>query len=234
LPSFPPERISEELMSTVAEQLKTVRKRRSTRAVAGSPASRVVQPLPAPGENVMVGLGDWAIYQSLDKVLSRKGHRVRYFNGVLEIMTISFRHESLSGNIGRLLEAFCNSKEIDFQIWGSTTQIKDGSAGGEPDESYTFGLEPKDKPDLVIEVALSSGAIDKLEFWAALGAQEVWIWQNDRLHGFARTDDDHFQPVTSSHLLPGLSLAMVQEFASIQPSSRAVREFRERLQTTAP
>ncbi|MDB6140129.1 MAG: hypothetical protein JWO94_3201 [Verrucomicrobiaceae bacterium] len=38
----------------------------------------------------------------------------------------------------------------------------------------------------------------------------------------------------ASHLLPGLSLALVQEFASIEPSSRAVREFRERLQTTVP
>ncbi len=221
-------------MSTVAEQPKAVRKRRSTRAAAGSPASRIVQPLPAPGEKVMVGLGDWAIYQSLDKALSRKGHRVRYFNGVLEIMTISFRHESLSGNIGRLLEAFCQHIGTDFQIWGSTTQTKEGSAGGEPDESYTFGLEPKDKPDLVIEVGLSSGGIDKLEFWAALGAKEVWIWQNERLHGFARGSDDSFQPITGSQLLPGLDLALVQEFAIIQPSSRAVREFRERLQTTAP
>ncbi len=221
-------------MSSVAEQSKAVRKRRSTRAAASLPASRIVQPLPAPGENVMVGLGDWAIYQSLDKVLSGHGHRVRYFKGVLEIMTISFRHESLSGNIGRLLEAFCQHIGVDFQIWGSTTQSKEGSAGGEPDESYTFGLEPKDKPDLVIEVALSSGGIDKLEFWAALGAKEVWIWQNDRLHGFARTADDHFEPVTVSVLLPGLSLALVQEFASIQPSSRAVRGFREKLQTAAP
>jgi Uma2 family endonuclease len=222
-------------MSIAAEQPKARRKRRSERAVPGSAAaSRVVQPMPAPGETALVGLGDWATYLSLDKVLSRSGHRVRYFNGVLEIMSISFKHESLSGNIGRLLEEFCQFAGIDYQIWGSTTQAREGSAAGEPDESYTFGIESKDRPELIIEVGLSSGGIDKLEFWATLGAKEVWVWQNDRLHGFARAADDRFHPVTVSQLLPGLSLALVQEFAVIQPSSRAVRAFRDRLQTTAP
>ncbi len=222
-------------MSIAAEQPKALRKRRSKRAAAvGSPTSRIVQPMPAPGETALVGLGDWATYKALDQALTKSGHRVRYFNGVFEIMTISFRHESLSGNIGRLVEAFCQFIGMDYQIWGSTTQKEEGSAAGEPDESYTFGLEPKDKPELVIEVGLSSGGIDKLEFWSALGAKEVWIWQNDRLHGFARSADDAFHPMTVSVLLPGLSLALVQEFAVIQPSSRAVREFRARLQTTTP
>lgn len=222
-------------MSILAEKPKAVRKRRSSRTTADAvPASRVVQPLPAPGETALVGLGDWATYVRLDQALTKSGHRVRYFNGVFEIMTISFRHESLSGNIGRLVEAFCEYSGLDYQIWGSTTQSKEGCAAGEPDESYTFGLEPKDKPDLVIEVGLSSGGIDKLEFWSTLGAKEVWIWQNDRLHGFARAADDNFQPVTASRVLSGLDLALVQEFAIIQPSSRAVRGFRERLQSAAP
>ncbi len=221
-------------MSIVAENPATARKRRSARAkTAALPASRLVQPLPAPGETALVGLCDWAAYERLDQALTGTGHRVKYFNGVFEIISISFRHESLGGNIGRLLEVFCQLMGLDYQIWGSTTQKKEGSAAGEPDESYTFGAEPKDKPDLVIEVGLSSGGIDKLEFWAALGAKEVWIWQNERLHGFARTASDSFQPVTVSQLLPGLDLALVQEFAIIQPSSRAVREFREKLQAAA-
>ena len=222
-------------MSIAAEQPKALRKRRSKRASpVGSSTSRIMQPMPAPGETALVGLGDWATYQALDKVLSDRGHRVRYFNGVLEIMSISFKHDSLSRRIGLLVAAFCEAIGIDFETWGSATQTKEGSAAGEPDESYTFGLEPKDKPELVIEVGLSSGGIDKLEFWSALGAKEVWIWQNDRLHGFARGSDDAFHPITTSVLLPGLSLALVQEFAVIQPSSRAVREFRARLQTTTP
>ena len=193
-----------------------------------------MQPIPAQGETALVGLGDWATYVRLDHEVAGKAVRVRYFSGIFEIMTISARHESLSGNIGRLAEAYCEFIGVDFQILGSTTQSKEGSAAGEADESYTFGLEPKDKPELVIEVALSSGGIDKLEFWAALGAKEVWIWQNERLHGFSRSANDTFAPITVSQLLPGLSLALVQEFATVEPSSRAVRGFREKLQSTAP
>ena len=224
-------------MSSLAKQPKAAHKRRPARATLAAPAmlaSRLVQPLPAKGETALVGLGDWATYVRLDNALTKSGHRVRYFNGLFEIMSTSFRRESLSGNISRMVAAFCDAKGIEFETWGSTTQSKEGSAAGEPDESYTFGLEPKDKPELVIEVALSSGGIDKLEFWAALGAKEVWIWQNERLHGFARSTSDTFAPITVSQLLPGLSLALVQEFATVEPSSRAVRGFREKLQATAP
>jgi Uma2 family endonuclease len=202
------------------------------RKPAVAPASRVVQPLPAPGETAVVGLCDWDAYLGLDKALEKRGYRVRYFEGLLEIMSISFKHEALKAHIGRLVEAFCLWAGIDFQVWGSTTQRKEGVAGGEPDESYTFGLEPKDKPELVIEVALTSGGIDKLEFWRTLGAQEVWIWQNNRLHAFVRTaSDDAFQPASSSRFLPSLPLALVEKFASVEPTSQAVREFRKSLES---
>jgi Uma2 family endonuclease len=208
----------------------TARSRKAQRRkLPVTPASRVVQPLPAPGETAVVGLCDWETYLGLDKALEKRGYRVRYFEGLLEIMSISFKHETLKSHIGCLVEAFCLWAGIDFQVWGSTTQRKEGVAGGEPDESYTFGAERKDKPELVIEVALTSGGIDKLEFWGALGAQEVWIWQNNRLHAFVRSTDGSFQPATASRFLPKLPLALVEKFAAVEPTSRAVREFRESL-----
>jgi Uma2 family endonuclease len=188
--------------------------------------------MPAPGETVVVGLGNWASYIALDRALEGRGYRVRYFKGLLEIMSISFKHESIKSHIGMLVEAFCLWANIDFQIWGSTTQRKEDLAGGEPDESYTFGLEQKDKPELVIEVGLTSGGIDKLEFWSELGAKEVWIWQNNALHGFSRGADDVFHPVTTSLLLPGLKLEMVEEFTRMKPSSQAVRAFRLKLEAS--
>lgn len=187
--------------------------------------------MPAPGETAVVGLSDWTTYLRLDEALTKTGHRVRYFNGILEIMSISFPHESLSGHIGRLLEVYCDVRSMDYQTWGSTTQKQEGFAAAEPDESYTFGTEKKDRPELIIEVGLSSGGIDKLELWAALGATEAWIWQNDRLHGFARREGGPFQPITESRLMPGLKLAWIEAHARLQPSSQAVRAFREHLKT---
>lgn len=219
-------------MSAIARAPRGAAKRQR-RPVKTAPLSRsrVVQPMPAPGETAVVGLSDWATYLRLDEALTKTGHRVRYFNGILEIMSISFPHESLSGHIGRLLEVYCDVRNMDYQTWGSTTQKQEGLAAAEPDESYTFGLEKKDKPELIIEVGLSIGGIDKLELWAALGATEAWIWQNDRLHGFARSEGGPFQPITESRLLPGLKLPWIEAHARLQPSSQAVRAFREHLKT---
>lgn len=218
----------------ISDQPKTVRQRRPLRRVAlARSATRVTHPVVAPDETLMVGLCDWEAYLRLDEALTKRGHRIRYFEGVVEVASFSRTHNVLSRHLCMLTGAFCDFVGTDYQAWGSTTQRLEGTAAGEPDESFSFGLEPKDKPDLVIEVALSSGGIDKLEFWAALGAKEVWIWQNDRLHGFARAADDTFQPITTSTLLPGLSLALVQEFAVVEPSSRAIRAFREKLQAAA-
>jgi Uma2 family endonuclease len=199
------------------------------RRIRKAPASRVVRPLPAPGECACVGLADWNTYQRLDESMAGSGFRVRYFRGFLELMSLSFEHESLSAHIARLVETYCFEHQLDFQTWGSTTQRRDGEAGGEPDESYTFGPGKKEQPELIIEVALSSGGIDKLEFWSAFGAKEVWIWQNNRLHGFARTGEESFEPVMVSRLLPGLSLEHVQQCAVLQPTSLAVKTFREQL-----
>jgi hypothetical protein len=151
-------------MSSMPGALRTTKKPRIARPAL---ASRVVRPLPAPGEAAVVGFADWQTYQRLD-------------------------------------------------------------------ESYTFAPGKKDRPDLVIEVALSSGGIDKLEFWSALGAAEVWIWQNNRLHGFARGAGEAFEPITASTLLPGLPLELVHECAALQPASQAVKTFKERLTAAGP
>ena len=83
---------------------------------------------------------------------------------------------------------------------------------------------------LIVEIGLTSGGIDKVGIWRALGAKEVWVWQNAHLQGFAREADDSFVPITQSRLLAGLELSLVEEFASVQPVSLAKRGFRERLE----
>ncbi len=187
----------------------------------------------AADDEIIVGQTSWEGYLGLDRALEERGYRVKFFKGVFEIMSISFKHEAIDGNIGRLIEAFCRWAGIDYQIWGSTTQRVEGAAGAEPDESFTFGEEKKTKPDLVIEVGLTSGGIDKVELWKTLGAKEAWVWQNNELHGFARAStDEEFHRIKESLLLPGLRLALVQEFALMEPSSKAVREFSAKLEAS--
>lgn len=175
----------------------------------------------------MVGVGDWETYLMLDRLCEKRGMRVRFHRGVIEVMSISFPHESLKGQIGQFVRTFCNEHDIDYNAWGSTTQRVEGVMGGEPDDSFSFGAALKKQPDLFIEVALSSGGIDKLDFWSEVKAQEVWIWQNSRLHAFVLSGGA-YQPVKRSQVLPGIDLKLIEELAELKPHSKAIREFQKR------
>lgn len=174
---------------------------------------------------------DWQSYLALDEVLTGRGFRIRFYRGAFEIMSISKLHERLKSIIGRLVEEFCDARGIAYSITGSATNRLEGIAGAEPDESFIFGSEDKDRPDLVIEVGLTSGGIDKCELWAELGARELWVWENDRLHAFT-LEKGVPMPLQNSTVLPGIDLVMLAEMVSIQPTSTAKLEFRKRLAAT--
>jgi len=53
-------------------------------------------------------------------------------------------------------------------------------AGAESDESWCFGQQ-KQFPDLVLEIALSSGGLDKLEIYCRFAVSEVWLWRKGGL-----------------------------------------------------
>lgn len=184
-------------------------------------------PRPSPGETVIVGVGDWDAYLRFDQALPKSGLRVRFHRGIIEVMSTSFPHESLKHAIGRMVAAWCDLHSMDYNCRGSTTQRIEGVMGGEPDDSFSFGEEMKPRPDLFIEVALSSGGIDKLEFWSEAKAREVWIWQNGRLHAYALADGG-YEAVTESRVLPGMPFKLIEELAEVKPRSNAVREFQKR------
>jgi Uma2 family endonuclease len=185
-------------------------------------------PMPALGQSAGAGLMDWCSYLALDEVLTGRGFRIRFLKGTFEIMSISKLHEQLKSIIGILVQEFCDARGIHYSITGSATQRVDGVAGAEPDESFTFGSEDRDRPDLVIEVGLSSGGIDKCELWAELGARELWVWEKDRLHAFA-LESGTAVPLQQSAVLPGIDLVMLAEVALIKPTSAAKQAFRQRL-----
>lgn len=190
-------------------------------------------PQAAPGENAAVGLTDWETYFELDRRLGASGFRVRFLRGIIEIMSTSKLHEILKKNLAKFLETFCEENSIIYDGHGSATQQIAGESAGQPDESYIFGGEDKEWPDLVIEIALSSGGIDKLDFWATMRISEVWIWENGALHLFVYDKRDGYQSAAVSRWLPGIDLALMQELAALQPTSEAAREFRARISLTS-
>jgi Uma2 family endonuclease len=214
-------------MSTATAPTST-RAKKLRRSRVPARRAKAALPAPAPGENLFVGYGSWETYLALDAAVGSRGIRVRFHAGQIEIMSISPLHELLKNRIRLLVEAWCDHRKLDFECYGSATRSRKNRSAAEPDESYVIGKGRKETPDLVIEIALSSGGLDKLSLWAELGVGEVWIWQKGKLHAFV-LKAGNYEPLKASRCLPGFPLALVKDFVGIEPSSRAVRKFRRRL-----
>ena len=100
-----------------------------------------------------------------------------YNEGMLEIMSPSRSHENVSCLIGRMIETFTEVMEIDIESVSSMTcKREDLAKGFESDEAYyvqsygairnrgelDFTVDPP--PDLVVEVDISRGAMNKFPF----------------------------------------------------------------------
>lgn len=91
------------------------------------------------------------------------------------------KHEIVKARIGGLLEVYLLQADIDYTPTGSMTlESEECLVGREADKSYELGADRK-RPDLAIEVVVSSGGIDKLEAYKRLKIREVWFWEKSQL-----------------------------------------------------
>ena len=174
----------------------------------------------------------WSDYQRLLELRGdRPVPRIAYANGTLQLMTPSRYHERLKSLIGQLVEVWCLEHDIEFGTFGSwTLESKEHERGLEPDECYILGTQQDaDRPDLAIEVVWTSGGIDKLPIYHALGVREVWIWRRGALTVHTRRDAG-YEPTAQSELLPGIDLVELCSFLDRPTSSQAIREYRSALQ----
>lgn len=135
-----------------------------------------------PEERYMLSGVSWQQYEELlEKLGDSPWYRVTYWEGVLEIMAPSRKHDRSKTDIGMLLEAYFQEARIRFWGLGSTTfRQQKQQSGTEPDECYCLGSE-KEFPDLAVEVVVTSGSIDKLEVYRRLNVLEVWFWKQGSL-----------------------------------------------------
>jgi Uma2 family endonuclease len=173
----------------------------------------------------------WADYQRMLELRGdRSAPRIAYLKGTLEIMSPSRSHESIKSLIGRLVEAWCLEKGVEFSTYGSwTLENKESERGAEPDECYVFGsvAEPA-HPDLAIEVVWTSGGLNKLEIYRELRVPEVWYWRRGRIDVY-RLDAGRYAPVAKSVLLPDIDIEHLVRFLDRPTTSQAIREYRASL-----
>jgi Uma2 family endonuclease len=174
----------------------------------------------------------WADYLRLLEIRGERSvPRLTYVEGTLEIMSPSLTHEEIKSYIGRLVEAWCLERGVDFTPYGQwTLKSKRDERGAEADECYIFGPEPRAKrrPDLVIEVIWTSGGIDKLDVYRKLGVREVWFWENGRIRVFVRRGVS-YAAVEASEALPGIDLEQLVQFLDRPTASAAIRDYRAAL-----
>jgi Uma2 family endonuclease len=160
----------------------------------------------------------------LDHVGDESGLRLLYLDGVLEIFMPSPEHELIKKAIARLLERYAEEVEIALHAYGSTTFRQSSKAAGlEPDECYCIGtLKPQ--PDLAVEVNLTSGGLDKLAIYRAIGVPEVLIWQDQQLTLYNLRGDE-IQIADRSEFFPALEIAQLAQFIQPQNQPTAIKAF---------
>jgi Uma2 family endonuclease len=163
------------------------------------------------------------------------GIRLFYYESEVEILAISPEHEITSRLIGILLAVFFEEMEIEFSPTGSFTQEKPGIVSAQADESYFLGNNTSTIPDLSIEVVITSGGVNKLARYRALGVPEVWFWE-DGLFSLYRLRDHGYDRIYRSEIpaLMSLDLALLTGCVLMAQTSRmeAMRTFRQAIQQT--
>ncbi|MFM6340779.1 MAG: Uma2 family endonuclease [Dolichospermum sp.] len=177
-------------------------------------------------EPILISDLTWREFKAVEQLIERPGLRLSFLDGVLEIRKMpGKKHETIKERIGALLEIYLEFLGLDFTPTGSVTlENQFEKVKREGDESYELGANRK-HPDLVIEVVVSSGGIDKLEAYKRLKIPEVWFWMNDELL-FYSLGNDGYETVSKSQLLPNLDVDLLMRCVNIENHAQALREFR--------
>jgi Uma2 family endonuclease len=162
-------------------------------------------------QRVIVRFVSWTTYEHLLADLSNQSStRLTYDRGMLEIMCPLPEHEEWNRTIALLVEVLAEEMRIDVRNFGSTTfRRADLARGFEPDSCFyiqheadisgksTIDLTVDPHPDLVIEVDITSGSLDKFPLYAQVGVPEVWRYDGQRLRISILTAERYVESETS-------------------------------------
>jgi Uma2 family endonuclease len=183
-------------------------------------------------EPILISELTWREFKAVEQLIERPGLRLSFLDGILEIRKMpGKKHETIKKRIASLVEIYLEFLELDFTPTGSVTlESESEKVKKEGDESYELGANRK-RPDLVIEVVVSSGGIDKLEAYKRLQIPEVWFWINDELL-FYSLGNEGYESVSKSQLLPSLDVALLMGCINIENHAQALRKFRAGIKIT--
>ncbi|MGA1621481.1 MAG: Uma2 family endonuclease [Synechocystis sp.] len=187
----------------------------------------------------------WEGYlQILGSLPQRRGARLTYDQGLLEITMPSEDHEFYLRLIEVFIRVLVYELGLKLKTMGSTTiNFEQQKRGSEPDCAYyiqnqprvagrkvNFAIDPP--PDLVVEVDISHTDIDKNRFYSGLGVPEFWRYDGQRLNIFVLVDG-HYEEQDQSPTFPLVTKTNLYTFLAQaqQDEIEAERTFRVYVQT---
>lgn len=184
---------------------------------------KLAQPLLFPGLT-------WEQFKTLEPMLDIPGVRLSFLDGILEIHKMPGRkHETAKERIGALLETYLLKAGFDYTPTGSLTLENESRlVKCEADKSYELGAD-RERPDLAIEVVVTSGGIDKLEAYKRLQIPEVWFWENSRMSLYA-LGQEGYEQIAISQLLPELDIALLARCVNMPSHVEAIKEFKRAIE----
>jgi Uma2 family endonuclease len=188
--------------------------------------STVISAPPEAGEQrVVLSHVSWETYESLlADHMDASSPRFTYDQGVLEIVTLSYRHEVATEVMATIAELVAEERGVEFMNLGSTTfRRQDLKRGLEPDKCFYLqnverirGKEEVDllgdpPPDLVIETEITSRAVSKLPIYASFGVPEIWLTDGQGVR-ILRLAAGEYKRSEQSQVLPPLTESVLSGF----------------------
>ncbi len=187
-------------------------------------------------EEKLVTLRDvtWEQFKGIEaQLIDNRSVRLSYLSGILEIMSpVGPLHEYVKRTLGYLLEAYMKVNGMRFYGKGGFTLEEPGYASGTPDESYCVGTD-KETPDIVIEVIITSGTINRKELYKPKRVREVWFWKSDTIRIFYLNSSGQYEEVNRSSFFPNLDPNMLLQYIAMPDQYDAVQEFEQFLRDQA-
>lgn len=203
-----------------------------------------------PGSVVNIPDISWQEFEEiLEELCQKRGSRVAYSQGKLEIMVPLPEHERAKIVIADLVKAILRSQRRSWEPLGSTTFKREGEAGIEPDECFyiqnyqavigkeRINLTVDPPPDLAIESDITSKT--RTSAYLAVGVPELWIYDAGKLKIYVLQDNppevatpsDRYIESESSPTFPALPILEIipkaVERAKQIGTSQALLEFED-------
>lgn len=196
-------------------------------------------------QRVILSNISWETFEQILKELGdNRSTKLAYNNGFLEIMTPLGPHENNNRFIESLVGVITDELNMNIKKFGSLTMKRSKKLkGAEPDSCYYFQNEPlvrskqeidldKDPPpDLVLEIDMSSGSLDKLPIYAAIGVPELWRYDGNKLEVFVlRQLDGEYEAVSNSPTFPWMPIDVIPRFirqSLVEGETATLRTFRQ-------